>query len=265
MVDSLSDLISRIPDVVKQPLLQKYPRLSFEPQAGYVQLTQLPAFMLVAFTGTGKTTTINAIVAQTPQRLIMDIPTRREIADAIIIPVAQLLQGKPIEYVQDRGERFNYTGYYGTQFLGGYVLAYEQLYYRWDGQGVILSDGVRGAKEIQYATEQLRNWHVIELWIDPLIRLQRLSNRREDFDHVVGDADLSFLPDELSRQVQPLLEDKTISPEAVAILRAESKNYGLDAYGAVHNPENPHYHFLPIEALSPEQVAKKIISIMQGA
>ncbi|MFO7680283.1 MAG: hypothetical protein R6X34_09555 [Chloroflexota bacterium] len=85
----------------------------------------VPLLVLVGLTGTGKSTTVNALRNQGfPFRLL---PNRRELTDQLIIPHMQELAGEPITPVPDRTERFTYTRRYRELFPGGMAQALEQL------------------------------------------------------------------------------------------------------------------------------------------
>ena len=62
--------------------------------------------MLVALTGTGKSTTLEILRERIGGRGLGIIPTRREVADWIAIPLAQVLMGEAIAPVPDRVRRF---------------------------------------------------------------------------------------------------------------------------------------------------------------
>ena len=145
----------------------------------------------------------------------------------ILIPTAQYLQGQPLRSVKDREQRFAHTRYFRDNFAsGGTAEAFTWVRYQ-SKVRLTLSEGVRGTNEIAYALENTR-WRIVELWVEPITRLKRLSNRSGGFDHIAPSAveDLSFLPESAIPDVRGMLETGDITPEAVAIIRAESRNYG---------------------------------------
>jgi len=142
------------------------------------------------------------------------------------------------------------------------ALVYASLYYHWDSKTPLLSDGIRGAEELIYALNHSPNWRIIELWVDLATRLQRLSNRDDAFDRVDQGADLSFLPQDKQNEIYDLLETGQITSDAISIVQAESVNYGIEPF----QPPEPtnHYHQLITDDLSPEEVARKILLLMQN-
>ena len=234
--------------------LAQYPLVSLAPLAGYYALGQQPLVMLVAFTGAGKTTALNLL----PNRTV--VPPRREVADWIAIPMAQAIRGEPLRPVTDRVQRFHYTRLFAQQVAGGMARAFSWLNLAGQGQGPILTEGIRGENEIEYALRHFPRWQIIELTLHPIVRLQRLSGRQHDFDRAGADADLSFLPAEFRSQAQALLKSGRISPKALTIVRAEAANYGLRPFAEGHR--YPNYHHLQIDRRSPEQVAHAVWGIM---
>jgi hypothetical protein len=165
--------------------------------------------------------------------------------------------------VKDRAERFALTRRFAQEVdAGGSAAAYGWLYYQQDKP--LLCDGLRGPGEIGYALAHYPRWRVIELWVDPVTRLQRLSNRGDSFDQVSGvqaAADLSFLPAECHAHVQALLEAGEISPKALTTARAESENYGGEPFD--RNNRTPNYRCLLINSLSPAEVARQVVDFMK--
>lgn len=259
--DLRADWLPRIPSDVLAPLQTAYPQLRFSANADTQPLTDIPTYMLVAFTGTGKTTTLDALAGIPELHYSTTIPTRREIADAIILPVAQLLLGEPVQPVTDRVARFRLTGHFGQQVQGGYVAAYAGLHMAWDGHTPFVSDGIRGSNEVSYCLQHLPNWHIIELWADPLTRLKRLSHRRDDFDAVQAAPDLAFLPDDLRERVRAALDAGQITPSALTIVQAEAQNYGVAPAAEIGTPR---YHRLSTEDATPLQIAEQIAEIIQA-
>ena len=109
------------------PLAEKYPLASLVGGDGFRPLGEQALLMLVALTGTGKSTTLDLLRARLGSRSLDVIPTRRELADWIAIPMAQTLAGEPIELIRDRRRRFAYTRRFAEQVPrrdgGGLLLA----------------------------------------------------------------------------------------------------------------------------------------------
>ncbi len=246
----------QLPAAVTDDLARRYPNLRLQAASGFSPLSQKRLVMVVGFTGTGKTTMLRELSALREQGQLDyrdDVPSRREIADLVLLPAAQVWSGQPIAPVRDRAERFRLTGIFSQHIEpGGFSAVYRWLYYRDDLHLPLVSEGVHSP-----------NWRIFELWVDPITRLQRLSNRADDFDRVRDAAiDWSFLPDAQQVQAaQSLLEQGGISHKALLTVQAESVNYGGQAF----DPDNQtlHYRFLRIDTLSPQLAAQELAHFMQ--
>lgn len=236
-------------------MTDRYPAVSVTGEG--VPLAQLPVVMLVALTGTGKTTTLDHISGQVRYRT--DIPTRRELADWIVIPTAQILLGEPVQPVRDRAGRFRYTAAFAQHVMGGFAAAYGWLSLRHADHTPILSDGVRGHSEMGYALAHYPRWQIVELTVDLLTRLKRLTNRDDPFDTISGDDSLNALPDAIRPTVQTALSHGEISAAAVRIVTAEAAQYGLEPFAQAH----PRYNRIDTTTRSPEQVAAQLSAILQ--
>ena len=243
------------------PLAECYPQVSLEPSDGHHALAHHPLLMLVALTGTGKTTTLNLLQDMTKAARTALIPSRREIADWIAIPMAQAMSGEAIRPVRDRVQRFHYTRIFAEQVSGGMAGAFSWLCLADEVQSPILSEGIRGENEIRHALRHFPQWQIVELAVHPITRLKRLSARHHDFDQADGAADLSFLPDEFKAEAQVLLKSGRIRPKALTIVGAESANYGLFPFTAGDCCRN--YHRIQADHCSPEQVAAAVCAIIK--
>ena len=244
------------------PLAEKYPRASLLPRAGFRPLGDCALLMLVALTGTGKSTTLKLLRQSLGGGSSTVIPSRREIADWIAIPAAQTLASEPIVPAHDRRLRFAYTRKFAEHVPGGMAAAFSWLYLADEFEGLLLSEGIRGESEIRYALGHFPRWQIIELWLNTLTRLRRLSRRRDDFDRAGGSADISFLPSGLQREALALFKAGEITGEALAIVQAESVNYGFDPLAGGRGYAN--YHRIDVDGLSPAQVAEAVIGIMEA-
>ena len=103
-------------------------------------------------------------------------------------------------------------------------------------------------------------WQIVELTLNPLTRLRRLSSRNAAFDQADGTADLSFLPREMQAEAHELFRAGEISEKALSISRAEAANYGILPYAA--GDEYSNYHRLEVDGCSPEMVADAVIEIV---
>ena len=238
--------------------LTRYPHVGFEPSHGHHALAHHPLLMLVAFTGAGKTTTLDLLRNMTEAAMM---PSRREVADWIAIPMAQAMSGEAIRPVKDRVQRFHYTRRFAEQVSGGMAKAFSWLCLADKVQAPILSEGIRGENEIRHALGHFPQWQIVELDVHPITRLKRLSARNHDFDQASGAADLSFLPDELKAQAQALLKSGQISPKALTIVSAEAANYGIFPFTAGGRCRN--YHRIQTDDCSPERVAAAVCAIMK--
>jgi hypothetical protein len=238
-------------------LLDHYPRVRLQSDETFRPLEQHPVIMLVGLTGTGKTTTLNAMRNNKLLAFSTPLPSRRQLTDLIIIPTIQHHLNQPLQPVRDREQRFAYTRAFREQVAeGGAASAFRWLAFQ-PTDTPVLSEGVRGANEIAHALAHTR-WSIIELWIDPLTRLKRLSQRTGAFDtiHHPDAADLSFLPPSEQAPAHAALRAGDISPAAVTTVRAESVNYGMVPYD--QNNRTPRYHLLPIADQTPLQVAQAV-------
>lgn len=252
---------------LKRSVFERYPRVRLQAEAGFTPLPSIPVTMLVALTATGKSTTLEQLVNMRGDGLVRfsdDLPTRREIADLVIIPTAQVIGGEAVQSVSGREERFACTRRFAEAFEpGGSAAVYRWLHYQWDGKTPILSDGVRGPGEIRYTLEYTSAWHIIELWVDPLVRLRRLTNRSDAFDQIANlnrESDLSFLPEDLRAAALRLLQTGEISLKSVITARAEAQNYGSHPYDASNQTTG--YFCLNMREMNPEEVARVIIQRM---
>ena len=244
------------------PLAEKYPLASLVERDGFRPLGDQALLMLVALTGTGKSTTLKLLRQRLGARSSAAIPSRREIADWIAIPTAQTLAGEPIVPVPDRRRRFAYTRKFAEQAPGGMTAAFSWLYLAEEFDGILLSEGIRGESEIRYALRHFPRWQIVELSLNPLVRLRRLSGRREAFDRAGGSDDISFLPRGLQREALALFKAGEITGEALAIVKAESVNYGFDPFADGRGYAN--YHRIDVDGLAPAQVAEAVIGIMEA-
>jgi hypothetical protein len=178
----------------------------------------------------------------------------------VLIPTAQVLQGDPIEIVKDREKRFAYTRYFAQNVSrGGTAEVFTWLRYRHTNSDTVLSEGVRGWREITYALQHT-NWRLVELWVDPVTRLQRLTGRRDAFDNVsdVNQLDLTFLPEDKHDRVRELVRSGEISNSALVTARAEAINYSVEPFDVSNS--TPNYLCLPADDLTPEEVAGRILN-----
>ena len=85
---------------------------------------QARLLILVGLTGTGKTTTVNALHDQGGRFQLL--PNRRELTDQLIIAHVQQQDGEALVPVTDRAQRFAYTRRYREMHPGGMAYALGQ-------------------------------------------------------------------------------------------------------------------------------------------
>ena len=243
------------------PLARKYPLVSLVGGDGFRPLGERALLMLVALTGTGKSTALDRLRARLGGAGLEVIPTRRELADWIAIPMAQALADEPIEPVRERARRFACTRRFAEQTPGGLAAAFSWLYLADDCDGLLISEGVRGRNEIRYALDHFPRWQIVELTLPPLTRLRRLSGRRDDFDRAGGSADVSYLPRQLWEEAKALVRAGEITAEALAIVEAEAANYGFEPFADGAGYRN--YHRIEVEERSPDEVAGAIFGVIE--
>lgn len=247
--------------LLELPLAHKYPLVSLIDGAGCHSLGEHAVLMLVALTGAGKSTTLDHLRRRFSDFGAGVIPSRREVADWIAIPLAQHWVGEPLAPQPDRVKRFALTKRFAERVEGGMATAFSWLNLADDYDRPILSEGIRGENEIRYASAHFSRWRIVELALDPVTRLRRLSQRRDDFDRAEGRADLAFLPEKWRAKAQSLFEAGEITATALAIVRAEASNYGLSAFadGAAYS----NYHRLDVDGCSPAEVAEAVMDVVE--
>ena len=241
------------------PLAEKYPRVSLFEGAGRRSLGRHPVLMLVALTGTGKSTALELLRQRLGLGNANVLPSRRELTDWVLFPLAQALADEPIALVRDRVQRFAITRRFARQVEGGMAAIFSWLYLDDAVTGLLLSDGIRGPNELAYALRRFPRWRIVELTLHPLTRLRRLTSRNDSFDQADGGADLSFLPSALRAEALALLRAGEISRKALSICRAEAANYGAQPF--VVEGDYQHYHRLDVDGCSPEAVAEAVADI----
>jgi energy-coupling factor transporter ATP-binding protein EcfA2 len=254
----LNNVFPNVPEATRVATLDAYPDVRLDATAGFTPLADCNIVMLIGLTGTGKSTALRALRQVGTLAYRTDIPTRRQLADLVLIPYAQHYAGEAIAPVKDRTQRFAYTRAFREHAAdGGTAAAFTWLHFA-DATGRVLSEGVRGPNEIAYALANTR-WRLVELWVDPVTRLRRLSHRADAFDAITAatTADLSFLPDSRVEEVRAALAAGDITPEAVTTVRAESHNYGAQPYDPANT--TPRYCCIRIDTLTPAQVATAVV------
>jgi len=244
------------------PLSDAYPLVRLEKAAGYHPLGSHPLLMLVALTGTGKSTTLACLRRILGPSGMGAIPSRRQLADWIALPMMQTLNGEEMLPVADRPRRFAYTRSFAQRVPGGMAAVFSWLYLADSYSDLVIAEGIRGGNEIRHALTRFPAWHIVELTLDPLTRLRRLSERRDRFDRAAGAADLSFLPCQLREEAGAMLAAGEIDAKAIAIMGAEVNNYGLLPFAA--GDQYPNYHRIAVDERSPDEVAREVAEIVEA-
>lgn len=236
-------------------------------------MSELPILFFVGLTGVGKSTTLEAL--DVPLTLL---PNRRELADTIIIPTVQREIEQDLAPVTDRLERFTLTARYREQHPGGVVHALAQYLGNCeptDSDVTYLFDNIRGLDECRAAVETFPNSSYLFLDAAPLVRLQRLAGRGDDFDKVaatrlentnlveqllaIDGLDSLFDAYELARlEARGIPEDELLN--AVHIIVAEHKNYDAEKAAAYLKTELDDERLLYLDTgdLSISEVTAKI-------
>lgn len=234
-------------------VLQKYPYVGFEDREDYRLLKDMQLYFLVALSGTGKSTTLNEIESIYPNSSC-SLPTRREIADWVVIPLMQSILKRESRPVTDRAERFYLTREFARLYPEGFALIYQWIRVDSRCPALLFSDGIRGQNEVMSALNYSSLWRVYELWTDPLIRLQRLSNRGDPFDETSQSFHLEYLPDVLQEQIRQA-KGIQVSDQALAIMMEEARNYGWEALRIDH----AQFKHIDTQGLTPVAVAQRIV------
>ena len=264
----LNDIVPQLPAALLKQMQMRYPDIRLQPQEGFAPLTIYPVCMVVGLTGTGKSTTLDKLAELREAGQVAyreDIPSRRELADWLVIPTVQIINGQAVQPVKDREQRFALTRQFAQEFEpGGLAAVYGWLYYRGDEKVPIVSEAVRGPREIAYVLEHAPHWKVFELWVPPLIRLQRLSGRGDAFDQVAQSSiDVAFLPPESQNEARALLQAGKITPEAITTIAAEARNYGHQPFDATNSTAN--YRYLAIDRVEPAEAAAEMAQFLTNA
>ena len=123
-MDGRSYYLENVYPQLDLPLRQAYPLAQLEDGLGYHPLGEQELLMLVALTGTGKSTTLSCFCDIYGGAGMGLIPSRRELADWIAIPMLQTMQSEMLHSVSDRVRRFRYTRSFAEEVRGGMAAAF---------------------------------------------------------------------------------------------------------------------------------------------
>lgn len=253
------EVLPHVDATTRQVFAERYPQVVLND--GY-PVTDYPVLMLVGLTGAGKTTTLQALAEQRLAGGIAysdGLPSRRDLADMLVIPTGQVLLGEAVAPVRDRVQRFRYTRAFAGHVPGGLAAAFTWLHLTETPDDMLVSEGIRGPGEIAYTLAHCMRWHVLELVADPLTRLTRLSDRNDRFDWAAGITNVDFLPPDAQGPALTALQSGSVSPAALAIVRAEAENYGFASGQAAH----ARYTCVPTDTVGPDAVVEQAVTILR--
>ena len=153
--------------------------------SGWQHIADWRLVIFVGVTGVGKSTTLS-LLGRTARAFTL-LPDRRLLTDRLIIAGMQAADGLPVVQVRDRRIRFDLTRRYRARYPGGMAQALATLWL--DPDEVLpplVFDGLRGANEVAYAATALPKARFVMLDAPDWVRLKRLLERNDGFDHIAG-------------------------------------------------------------------------------
>lgn len=141
--------------------------------------------LLVGLTGAGKSTTLAALHGARPG--LRALPDRRRLADEVVLPEAQRLQGSSVGPVRDRLERFRLTARYRQAHPGGLAHALTRVLPERSGvanDDTWVFDNLRGVDEVAFALTAFPTARFVVLECDAATRIARLAGRADAFDRI---------------------------------------------------------------------------------
>ncbi len=153
---------------------------------GWARLADLRLGILVGGMGAGKSTTMQSL-----RQAGLDftlLPNRRELTERLIVAPIQREDGLT-PHKLDRLSRLPYIHRYHQRQPAGLGYAITQLsvdpaQIAPQGNPLLMFDGLRGAEEVQYAYNHLPRAFFIGLYTTDYVRLNRLVERRDAYDHI---------------------------------------------------------------------------------
>ncbi|MCP3941783.1 MAG: hypothetical protein GY710_09920 [Desulfobacteraceae bacterium] len=171
----------------------------------YRMLNQFLPCIMVGVTGVGKTTLKKKLLEKYP---FYPLPGRRTLTDRIILPLMQQKNGTKGP-VHDRFQRFTYTKAFRNLHPGGMGYLLSQLKIKTISPSTpVLFDGLRGLDELRYAVQTIPSAFFIVLIAPDHLRVKRLLNRQDPFDHTKDDT-APLTPAEFNKIV-PLDQKKAL-------------------------------------------------------
>ncbi len=234
-----------------------------------------PILFIIGLTGVGKSTTLKALQSSTTNFELL--PNRRELADTIIIPEIQKVEGKKQNAEKDRLERFRLTAKYRELHPAGMVHALQvhlASHKNPEAQPLIF-DNIRGLDECKAALEMFEDSRFIFLDAPAMVRLKRLIGRSDSFDQVAATRleNDSFIEKLLALQgaeeifdvyeiarLDTLGIDESKILDAVQIILTEHQNYNSEiAANYLQNElDGKQLLYLDTSQLSIKEVTQKI-------
>jgi ABC-type dipeptide/oligopeptide/nickel transport system ATPase component len=146
---------------------------------GWSRVRDLEMIILVGLTGSGKSTAATALEERNMTYYLL--PNRREMTDLAIIP--HYADGP----VRDRVARFAITRQFNQDFAGGMAAVLNHLAVDPSLSSIpLMFDGLRGESEVRHAAALLPRARFVAVTAPDFVRLTRLLNRGDNFDHVVS-------------------------------------------------------------------------------
>jgi hypothetical protein len=147
--------------------------------AGWSRVCDLETIILVGLTGAGKSTAATALEERNINYHLL--PNRREMTDLAIIPFYAS------EPVRDRVARFAITKRFNEEFKGGMAAVLSHLCVAPSLASMpLMFDGLRGEDEVRQAAALMPRARFVAVTAPDFVRLTRLLNRGDKFDHVVS-------------------------------------------------------------------------------
>jgi hypothetical protein len=152
------------------------------PPSGWRPIASLPMVVMVGVTGTGKTTTVQALFDLGCEFHML--PDRRLLTDRLIIAPLQREDIQPVKTLP-RMQRVPYIRRYKRRHPAGLAYALSQLHVDPEQcKYPLLFDGLRGDEEVSYAAKALPNTKFVVLDALDIVRTKRLLDRRDPYDRM---------------------------------------------------------------------------------
>jgi hypothetical protein len=217
-------------------------------------MVNMPLGILVGAMGAGKSTLIHNL-RQAGLSFTL-LPNRRELTERLVVAPLQREDGIT-PHKLDRLARLPYIHRYHQRQPAGLghaitLLSVDPAQVQPQGSPLLLFDGLRGAEEVRYAFKHLPRAFFIGLYATDYVRLSRLLERHDAYDHISAGSTSAPLQEQIDRltdlgvplagalftssEVQTLLESMQrgiIHAEEVrdrlTLLSAERELYDLNA------------------------------------